>query len=51
MPFHRVVWILTSIFLLCGRRHELESINQSINFVGFTFKVQIDGVSVGAVSH
>ena len=36
-------------FFLCGHRNDLEFINQTMNFVSFPFKVQIDGVSVGAV--
>lgn len=51
MPIHRMVWISSSIFfLLRSQKSELKFINQPVNSVGFPFKVEIDGASVGEPS-
>lgn len=51
MPFHSVhCGFQRPMFSLRGQSIELDSINQTIDFVGFPFKVYgSTGVSVGAV--
>lgn len=51
MPFHSVqCGFERLVFSLCGQSNELDFINQTIDFVGFPFKVyRSTGVSVGAV--
>lgn len=51
MLFHRLhCGFQRPVFSLRGQSNELDSINQTINFVGFPFKVYgSTGVSVGAV--